>query len=315
MAQVKVREWEAEGTAPRRYGNVTVDAACEAFRDDAKARGLSKATLKKYRVLSDQMKDFSEKQGIRHIRQFDLAAARAFRASWKDGARSAGKKLERLRSMFAFFVTHKWVAENYAKAMTPPIVHSTPTLPYTEGEFNALVEATKELPTVLESMKERTRAMLYVLRYTGLRISDAVRLTDKEVGKTAVTLRMAKTRVAVTIPLVAGLRERLEAIKFPNGRYFSTGEAQIDTDTGNWRRRFAKLAAIAQVKNAHLHRLRDTFAVELLIQGVPIEDVSILLGHSSVKITERDYAPWVQARQIRLEKVIQEVNKDVKFST
>lgn len=27
----------------------------------------------------------------------------------------------------------------------------------------------------------------------------------------------------------------------------------------------------------------------------------ILLGHSSVKITERHYAPWVQARQTQLE--------------
>jgi integrase len=27
-----------------------------------------------------------------------------------------------------------------------------------------------------------------------------------------------------------------------------------------------------------------------------MERVSVLLGHSSVKITERHYAPWVQAR-------------------
>jgi len=32
-----------------------------------------------------------------------------------------------------------------------------------------------------------------------------------------------------------------------------------------------------------------------------MERVSVLLGHSSVKITERHYSPWVQARQIQLE--------------
>ncbi len=46
---------------------------------------------------------------------------------------------------------------------------------------------------------------------------------------------------------------------------------------------------------------RDTLAVELLLAGVLIERISILLGHSSVKITERHYAPWVQARQTQLE--------------
>jgi integrase/recombinase XerD len=46
--------------------------------------------------------------------------------------------------------------------------------------------------------------------------------------------------------------------------------------------------------------LRDTFAVELLLAGVALEEVSLLLGHKSVKITERHYAPWVKARQEKL---------------
>jgi hypothetical protein len=45
---------------------------------------------------------------------------------------------------------------------------------------------------------------------------------------------------------------------------------------------------------------RDTFAVEVLLAGVPIDQVSILLGHKSVKITEKHYAPWVKARQEQL---------------
>lgn len=46
--------------------------------------------------------------------------------------------------------------------------------------------------------------------------------------------------------------------------------------------------------------LRDTFAVECLLAGVDIKDVSELLGHSSIKITELHYSPWVKARQDRL---------------
>jgi integrase len=46
---------------------------------------------------------------------------------------------------------------------------------------------------------------------------------------------------------------------------------------------------------------RDTFAVELLNKGVPIDRVSLLLGHSSVKVTEKHYAPFVKERQQQLE--------------
>jgi integrase len=47
------------------------------------------------------------------------------------------------------------------------------------------------------------------------------------------------------------------------------------------------------------HR-RHTFAVELLVAGVPLDQVPLLLGHSSVKITERHYAPFCKARQEQL---------------
>ncbi len=46
---------------------------------------------------------------------------------------------------------------------------------------------------------------------------------------------------------------------------------------------------------------RDTFAVELLLSGIPIDQVSLLLGHGSVKVTEKHYAPFVKARQEQLE--------------
>jgi hypothetical protein len=49
---------------------------------------------------------------------------------------------------------------------------------------------------------------------------------------------------------------------------------------------------------------RDTFAVEMLLAGVPIDQVSLLLGHASVKITEKSYAPFVKARQLQLQESV-----------
>jgi integrase len=49
------------------------------------------------------------------------------------------------------------------------------------------------------------------------------------------------------------------------------------------------------------HRFRDTFAVELLLAGVPLERVSMLLGHTTVKVTRKHYSPRMALRQQQLE--------------
>lgn len=54
------------------------------------------------------------------------------------------------------------------------------------------------------------------------------------------------------------------------------------------------------------HRLRDTFAVDLLEKGVPMEEVSKLLGHTSIRTTEKHYAKWSKGRQDRLDTLVRE---------
>jgi len=74
---------------------------------------------------------------------------------------------------------------------------------------------------------------------------------------------------------------------------------------GIWQQSLQTLLSLAGVQGGHAHRFRDTFAVELLLSGVPLERVSVLLGHQSIRITERHYAPWTRSRQDQLEADLQ----------
>jgi len=65
------------------------------------------------------------------------------------------------------------------------------------------------------------------------------------------------------------------------------------------------LFELAHVDRAHSHRFRDSFAVSLLEKGVSIETVSMLLGHSDIRITLRHYRPWVNSLQDHLETEVQ----------
>jgi integrase len=83
--------------------------------------------------------------------------------------------------------------------------------------------------------------------------------------------------------------------------FFWTGKSKLHSAIGKWQRRLQNLFTLAEVKGGHAHRFRDTFAVELLLAGVPLERVSVLLSHQSIRITERHYSPWVRSRQDQLE--------------
>jgi integrase/recombinase XerD len=95
--------------------------------------------------------------------------------------------------------------------------------------------------------------------------------------------------------------------------FFWSGRSKRKSEVSNWIKIFAKvlskatelfpklfLEADGQPRAAHLHMLRDTFAVEYLLTGMPLEEVSRLLGHASVLVTQKHYAPWVLQRQQRL---------------
>jgi integrase/recombinase XerD len=77
----------------------------------------------------------------------------------------------------------------------------------------------------------------------------------------------------------------------------------------SWDRVFKKVGERADppVANCHPHRFRDTFAVSLLLKGVSIDIVSKLLGHASIKVTERGYAPCVKALQELLEAEVRRI--------
>src|SRR5690348_17818126 len=81
----------------------------------------------------------------------------------------------------------------------------------------------------------------------------------------------------------------------------SSGIGKSESIVRSWQTRLRPLFKLARIPDGHAHRFRDTFAVELLLAGVPIERVAILLGHQSVRITEKHYNPWVRSRQEQLE--------------
>jgi integrase/recombinase XerD len=252
------------------------------------------------------MEEFAARRGLRFLSEIDLTTASAFRAVWKDGPRSSAKKLERLRAFIRFAQKRKWVTENPATDLKAPKITLCPTLPFSREEILRILAAVNEykdeFPTRGADNARRIRALVLLLRYSGMRIGDAISLTAERIKGNRLFLYTQKTGVPVNTILPDFVLKALDATpKVSETHFFWDGTSNLETIVGSWRKRLVKLFELAKVHEAHPHRFRDTFAVELLLTGVQIERVSVLLGHQSVRITERHYSPWVRSRQEQLE--------------
>ncbi len=281
--------------------HVTVRQATDKFCEECEARGLAQPTKRKYRTLAKQIREFASTRCV-YLNEFTTELAREFRSSWKDSPRAAGKKLERLRAFFRFAIENGWIEESPAKPLRPPIVKDRPTLPFSREEMARILEHAGD-----------SHLFILTMRYTGMRISDTAMLQASALNGNKVFLYTHKTGVPVYVPIPDYIANELASIHPVGGFLYLRGEStRLETCTDLWRRQLARVFKQAKIPNGHPHRFRDTFAVELLLAGVPIEHVSILLGHSSVKITEKHYAPWVKTRQEKLEEEVQKSWGDVK---
>src|SRR5262249_8123775 len=80
-------------------------------------------------------------------------------------------------------------------------------------------------------------------------------------------LYTAKTGTPVRLPLPQVVLTELEKLPDPP---FWNRTGKITSAVGVWERTLKRLFEIAGIEGGHAHRLRDTFAVELLKKGTPV---------------------------------------------
>jgi len=280
-AQEMIREWEAEDRRTRQQEQpVTIKGAHEKFIADAEARKLNESTLYKYRLLFRQLDAFAQTYKLQFLAQLDLDTLATFRATWEEGPRTSLKKLERLRAFMRFAEKRKWIEDNPAIELKAPKVPDKPTMPFTREEIIRIVDALEPYgKSAGVRNAQRLRAFVLLLRYSGLRIGDATQLEIKRLNGNKLLLHTQKTGVPVYCVVPGMVVEALEAAPRSSDRYFFwTGESTVHSAKGKWQHRLQRLFEFAKVPGGHPHRFRDTFAVELLLAGVPLDRVSILLG-------------------------------------
>lgn len=150
-----------------------------------------------------------------------------------------------------------------------------------------------------------------LLRWTGLRGSDAVKLTWSEVhfDRREFERVTQKRKKKVIVPIHPELHFALESEYERRHPEFSDRVLiNPNTETAMTRPRlYQRMLAMgkrAGVSNAHPHRFRDTLAVDMLEKGASPYDVAKTLGDTIATI-EKHYTPQTKELRERVRKILE----------
>ncbi|HUI44235.1 MAG TPA: tyrosine-type recombinase/integrase [Terriglobia bacterium] len=293
---------------------VSVERAIQLFLKDKEGQNMEPVTLRKYRRELGRFQAFCDRQGRYFLQEIGLPDLTEFRSAWEEEYPSSltrQKVQERLRAFFKYALNAGFIPRSPAAAMSTIKVDVTPTLPLTAAQYKKLLEAVPEVFT--ESVKAaRVHTLIRFMRCTGLAIGDTVTLEREKVKLDShrqvwrVVTSRAKTGVDVSVPIPADVAQELVTVANGNPKYvfWNSGVGQAESAVKKWHKDLRAVFIAAGLPEGHPHQLRDTAAVEWLKAGIPVEEVSRLLGHASIKTTEKHYAPWVKSRQDRLDDLV-----------
>lgn len=188
--------------------------------------------------------------------------------------------LSRLRSVFIW-------ASNNGKCTTNPFAQFKLVKPKNDITYLTLNELKiledKELHT---DRLENVRDLFLFQCYTALSYSDMAQLVQSDIqydseNRPYIQKQRQKTSVTYTIPLLP------KALAILN-KYDYQLPCLSNQKYNAYLKEIADICGIN--KNLHTHLGRHTFATVALNAGIPIEIVSKVLGHSSIKMTQSHYA-------------------------
>jgi integrase/recombinase XerD len=249
-----------------------------------------------------QLKKFAANEGLVYVSDFTIDYVRRFRASWTNKNFAAKKKLEYTKTFLEFCKDSQWITNNPADPLKPASTTPPVIVPITNKEFGKILKACDSYPNRTNAI--RLKALVLVMRFTGLRIRDVITLRKEHIQNGRLFLRTAKTKTDVFCPVPPAVIKALDRIEALGPFFFWNGRSKVESVVSDYQRALRLLFKLAETPRVHAHLFRHTFATGLLADGNSLETVATLLGHSNTSVTKKNYDHWVQGRQDKLEAAV-----------
>lgn len=179
----------------------------------------------------------------------------------------------------------------YEMPYTVKLVKETESVkePYTTAELKLLLRR----PPIRNFHRYKTWVMINTFISTGMRLSSAleIRVGDVNLESGVITLRHTKNRKILLVPISRQLEKVLnEYIKRRKGEpddYLFCNSCGGRMDTRTAQQQVQRYNRARGINKTSIHLFRHTFATMYLKNGGDIYKLQKILGHSSIKITEK----------------------------
>lgn len=274
------------------------------------ASGYSQSTVSTYTANLRRISKAWDNPDLNDIERSDLLN---YLADLKKSGRSPETVRTYLKNLHLFF---GWLADEFdiprpdLNIKTPSQKTESDVLPLSEQEIRALIKAAngkteyihphnRSAYRMARHNAKRDTAIIYLLLDTGLRVSEAARLTIQDVNlKTGEihihaheTGKKSKPRTVYIKPSTSSkIWSYLNQRKKRYGQILTTDSLFITKnrrpmDRSSIRKIISSLGKKAGIPTSvHPHRLRHTFAIEYLRNGGDPFTLQRLLGHSSLRM-------------------------------
>ncbi len=269
--------------------------------------GKAQATVIAYSKDVEQFVDFLLKRNKTDPKQvvtedFDdyKEELRALRYSEK----SISRKLNSLKSFFRFLKNQDIIVDNPVQQVSHPQYSVTPPRVLTPMEYRALRDAVKK--------DRRMHAIIELLLQTGMRISELAALTVENISlpKRQIFIAPQASHEKRIVPLnnaaITAIKDYSQIRPRSKERAFFLTKSCRPFLVRNIRSAIDRYFKIAGIKEAKVNDLRHTFIVEQLAAGVPLVNVSRIVGHKRLSTTER-YLQFIDADKMHQDVQIREL--------
>jgi integrase/recombinase XerD len=294
---------------------------------DSHKENIGHRALAHHRLTLTRLEDFAKSRNKLFMRDLTVDLCEDFKTYGLAKFKSTTRSLVVTKLRFFLREAHRrgWITEalhEKVRAIRPVYEQKQP---YTDAEVNLILAHVNPLNSSSKryaSQPGTFRLLLELMLETGLRVSDAIRYDPAHCKRSEhfwvysfqpVKQRKNEKPKQAEIFLSERLKLAIDgAVWFSKTlpfayRAFDATTNPMEHAVYEYMQAIGDRAGVADCRP---HRLRDTFAVRLLLKGVPLEDVSRLLCHASTAITEKFYSAWIPARRNRLEGLLAEALMD-----